>query len=93
MELLEEGIFRFASSRVSAGPQKEVIISDLRQRNALENAEAALARAMSGLAEGLTPDIVIIEIREALSALSEITGDDADREIIDRIFSNFCIGK
>jgi tRNA modification GTPase len=93
MELLEEEIFRFASSRVSAGPQKEVIISDLRQRNALENAEAALARAMSGLAEGLTPDIVIIEIREALSALSEITGDDADREIIDRIFSNFCIGK
>lgn len=93
MELLEEGIFRFASSRVSRGPQKDVIISDLRQRSALENAAAALDRAVTALAEGLTSDIVIIEIREALTALGEITGANADKEIIDRIFANFCIGK
>lgn len=93
MELIEEGIFRFAASRVSAGPQKDIIISDLRQRNALENAAAALGKAVSGLSGGLSPDIVIIDIREALSSLGEITGDNTDKEIIDRIFSNFCIGK
>jgi len=93
MELIAEEIFRFASSRVSAGPQKDVFISDLRQRLALENAAAALEKAAAGVSGGLTADLIIIEIREALTALGEITGDNADKEIIDRIFANFCIGK
>jgi len=93
MDLLEEEIFRFASSRVSDSAQKDVIITDLRQRICLEKAAEALGRAVSGLLEQQTADIVIIEVRDAVKALSEITGDNTDLEIIDRIFSNFCIGK
>ncbi len=93
MGLIENGICRFAASRVSAGPQSDIIISDLRQRNSLEKAAMAIKRAVSGLSGGLTADIVIIEIRDALAALGEITGDNTDKEIIERIFANFCIGK
>jgi tRNA modification GTPase len=93
MDLIEEAIFRFASSRVSSGAQEETIISDLRQRNCLEKAAGALAGAVAGIMEGQTADIVILDIRDSLAALGEITGDNTDMEIIDRIFSNFCIGK
>lgn len=93
LDLIEDGISRFAASRVSAGPQRDIIISDLRQRNSLEKAGKALERAISGLSGGLTADIVILDVRDALTALGEITGDSTDREIIDRIFANFCIGK
>lgn len=93
LDLIEDGISRFAASRVSADPQRDIIISDLRQRNSLEKAGKALERAISGLSGGLTADIVILDVRDALTALGEITGDNTDREIIDRIFANFCIGK
>lgn len=93
MDLIEEGICRFASARVASGPGTEVIISDLRQRNSLEKAGKAIDKAVAGLAGGLTADIIIIDVRDALAALGEITGDNTDKEIIDRIFANFCIGK
>lgn len=93
MDLIEESIARFAQSRVSGSSRNDIIIADLRQRDCLEKAAAAISRAASGLSEGLTADIIIIEVRDALAALGEITGDNTDKEIIDRIFANFCIGK
>lgn len=93
MDLIEDGICRFADSRVTAGPEADVIISDLRQRDSLERAARGSEKAVAGLSGGLTADIIIMDVRDALTALGEITGDNTDREIIDRIFANFCIGK
>jgi len=42
---------------------------------------------------GFELDLVEIDLKQALEALSEITGEDASEEVIDRVFKNFCVGK
>ncbi len=69
------------------------IITTVRHRDALERAAQALDRAVKAIEEGLSPEFPAVEIREALDALGLITGETTDEEILDRIFSKFCIGK
>ena len=57
------------------------------------DARAALERAAEALREGLPLDVAAIDIREALSRLGEILGEDATEALIDEIFSRFCVGK
>ena len=47
----------------------------------------------NALQAGLPTDMASIDLRDALDALGEITGDKADDEVINRIFENFCVGK
>ena len=52
--------------------------------------------AVSGVIENincLTPDLIAVDLREAWSALGEITGETANEEIINAVFSKFCVGK
>ena len=72
---------------------EEVIITSVRHRDALERAEEALDGALNALREGLSPELTAVEVREALDAIGLITGETTDEEILDRIFSKFCIGK
>ncbi|MCL2057593.1 MAG: tRNA uridine-5-carboxymethylaminomethyl(34) synthesis GTPase MnmE [Oscillospiraceae bacterium] len=53
----------------------------------------AVHRARAALGAGLPLEMPIIDMREALSSLGEITGETYSDDIIDRIFSEFCIGK
>ncbi len=66
-----------------------------RHRLALERARAAIARALEG--EGamatLAPELRAIELRTALDALGEVTGSAGTEDMLDRLFSRFCIGK
>lgn len=72
---------------------QEVIITSVRHRDALRRAEGALDGALKALREGLSPELTAVEVREALDAVGLITGETTDEEILDRIFSKFCIGK
>jgi len=72
---------------------EEVIITSVRHRDALERADEALDGALKALREGLSPELTAVEVREALDAVGLITGETTDEEILDRIFSKFCIGK
>ena len=71
----------------------EAMIVHLHQKTALKKAAAGLARAREGLLVALPPELVALELREALNALGEITGKTTPEEVLDRIFANFCIGK
>ena len=71
----------------------EAMIAHLHQKTALEKTAAGLVRARDGLQGGLPPELIAVEIRDSLDALGEITGRTTTEEILDRIFSNFCIGK
>ena len=53
----------------------------------------ALDRAVSAIDGGDPLDVVEIDLRDALGALCEITGEDASEEVVDRVFRNFCVGK
>ncbi|MFQ5381483.1 MAG: tRNA uridine-5-carboxymethylaminomethyl(34) synthesis GTPase MnmE [Dehalococcoidia bacterium] len=81
-----------ASRESALGPQP-AFISRLRHRSALEKAESNLGAALDLLASEGEPELVALELRSALSALSEITDAVDNEEILDRIFSEFCIGK
>ncbi|MEG1605678.1 MAG: tRNA uridine-5-carboxymethylaminomethyl(34) synthesis GTPase MnmE, partial [Clostridia bacterium] len=54
---------------------------------------AALARARETLTSGAPLDLAALDFEEALSKILEITGKNASEEVIDHIFSTFCVGK
>ncbi len=71
----------------------DCLVPNLRHRLCLETALAALETSASALDQQLPPDLVSIDLQSAFGALSEITGDAVTPEILDAIFSRFCIGK
>ena len=74
-----------------SGPVEDPVITNVRHAAALEETVGALDRAREALPLG--EEIVLEDLRAALSALGEITGEVANDELYDRIFSTFCIGK
>jgi len=70
-----------------------VAITNLRQRSALQRTENALRHAAESLREGFAAEFVAVDLNEAREALEEITGLINSEDILDKIFSNFCIGK
>jgi tRNA modification GTPase len=70
-----------------------VIITRIRHKTALEKTAAHLLQARESIAGGLSAEFAAFDIREALGSLGEITGMTSAEEVLDRIFSTFCIGK
>jgi len=72
---------------------EDVIISNIRHYEALNNVAESLARVEEGLNNGLSQDLIAMDIRQAIHYLGEITGEITTDEILNNIFRNFCIGK
>lgn len=70
-----------------------VIVTNARHYQALTHARDAIARAIDGLNNGLSGDLLDQDIRECLHWLGEITGEITTDAILGEIFSHFCIGK
>jgi tRNA modification GTPase len=68
-------------------------VSNARHIEALGRARAALDRAAEWGRAGEPGEIVALEMREAMSALGEVTGRTADEDLLERIFGRFCVGK
>lgn len=64
-----------------------------RHEAALRSADASLERAMETASQAMPADFVAIDLKAAIAALGEITGEDLKEEVIDHIFANFCVGK
>jgi tRNA modification GTPase len=73
-----------------AGP---MVIPTLRQKAAFELAMEALRRACDGLRRELSEELVVCDLSEAVVALGTITGTHVETDLLDQIFSRFCIGK
>lgn len=73
--------------------KESVLISNARHKNMLQRAGEALERAIGTIDSGMPEDFISMDLQDALTALGEITGDSVDDEIIDRIFTRFCLGK
>jgi tRNA modification GTPase len=82
-----------AVSRSAGECHADTILTNLRHKVALERAFSSLRTAEQGLSGGLSPEFIAFDLREALGALGEITGQTITEEVLDRIFSTFCIGK
>ncbi len=74
-------------------PQEDVVIGNLRHKNALKEASEALTAVLEGLKSGLAFELLSSDLRAALSALGTIIGTHITEDILSSIFSRFCIGK
>ncbi|NLZ38416.1 MAG: tRNA uridine-5-carboxymethylaminomethyl(34) synthesis GTPase MnmE [Firmicutes bacterium] len=74
-------------------PTESVMVTSTRHKNALQRALKALQELLNSLRSGYAIDFLTIDLYTALDALGEITGENVSSELIDEIFSNFCIGK
>jgi tRNA modification GTPase len=76
-----------------ASGASELLVTNSRHAAALLRAEEHTRLALDGLRSGVVEDLIAIDVRAALDALGEITGETAGEDVLDAIFSRFCIGK
>jgi tRNA modification GTPase len=72
---------------------QDVIVTNARHFEALKNARQAIIRVENGLAQNIPTDLLSQDIRECMGFLGEITGEISTDEILENIFSKFCVGK
>ena len=68
-------------------------VCNIRHKLAIEKTGELLSKAKDGILNNLSPEFSAFDVREALDSLGEITGKTINEEVLDRIFSTFCIGK
>lgn len=94
-----EGLDKLKKIMVSAIFENNIDISasdvvfTMRQRDVLSRALDILEQTSDSLIEGIGHELVAIDLRKALDTIGEITGEVLTDDILDRIFSEFCIGK
>jgi len=70
-----------------------VVVTNVRHRDALVKAKQSLQYALKSLEEGMSGDLVAVDLRAGLNHLGEIIGEVTTDDILNNIFSKFCIGK
>jgi tRNA modification GTPase len=76
-----------------AGHISHGAVPNLRHRGLLEAALERLEAAISGLDEGLPSELIAIDLKEGYERLGDILGETVREDLLDEIFSRFCIGK
>ncbi|MFI5221526.1 MAG: tRNA uridine-5-carboxymethylaminomethyl(34) synthesis GTPase MnmE, partial [Bacteroidia bacterium] len=71
----------------------DVVITNFRHYEALKNTADALQDVLTAIDEKISSEILAADIRRAIFHLSEITGEITTEDLLDNIFSRFCIGK
>lgn len=74
-------------------PNNGVIINNIRQADALKRTKKDLEYVLEGIKKKIPYDLLTIDLKDSFDSLGEITGESVNEEIIDNIFSRFCIGK
>ncbi len=92
IEDLKGEIFRSCVKEGREG-REGAIVTNIRHKNALEDAAAALSRGRAALLNKQPLEIVSLELRDALDKLGEIVGFVTTEDILKKIFDEFCIGK
>ncbi len=91
IEYLKEKLYELAlSGKVSL---ENTIVTNARHYAALQRAADSLKAALQGLENNITGDFLAMDIRRALAYLGEITGEVGVEDLLENIFSKFCIGK
>ena len=92
IEALEEAILASVKIQEITAANLDLAINQ-RQAAALTRAKLALEQVQETIANQLPLDFLTIDLRVAIKALGEITGDEITESVLERIFSRFCIGK
>jgi len=90
VKAIEARLFDFVQS---GALNNDVVVTNARHYEALTKANESLAKVLEGLDLNITGDFLAMDIRQALHQLGLITGDITTDDLLDNIFSKFCIGK
>lgn len=74
-------------------PKENAFLQNVRQGELLEKARRLSEEALQTIEAELPPDFIVVDLRSVWEVLGEISGDTVGEDIIDQIFSKFCIGK
>lgn len=92
LDALAEVVKKKALGAACTGDEAS-FVRDEREEEILRRASSALKGARQTIENGLSADFVVIDLRSAWETLGELTGETAGEDVIDEIFSRFCIGK
>jgi len=76
-----------------AAPPDTPVLSNLRHVDALTKARASLGLARESIVSRCPPDLVAVDVQDAIDHIGRVTGAITSEDVLDRIFSEFCIGK
>jgi len=93
LDQLEETIAHLFFDEGIESSQSTVMVTNARHIGLLHQASDALDDVMHGIAAGMPVDLVQIDMTRAWDLLGEITGDSYQDELLDQLFSQFCLGK
>ena len=71
----------------------DILISNMRHKTLLEKTLKSLKLVQKALNESVSPELIAVDLQAALNSLGEITGETTTEDILNNIFSRFCIGK
>ena len=74
-------------------PDNEIIITEMRHKKLIEDAISHTENAKKTILDNIPIDIISINIKEIIEDLSKITGENVTEDVINEIFSKFCLGK
>ena len=90
IEPLKRELVRIAKESMQTSA---VMLSNARHYEAITRAHEAILRVQDGLKQGLSGELLSMDLQDCLSALGEVTGQITNAEVLSNIFSKFCIGK
>jgi len=92
LDKLEESIVNMVFSG-QVQQSEGSFVSNVRHLDLLRQAKGHLTDVLATISMAMPPDCIVVDLREAWEKLGAITGDTVSEDIIDQIFSQFCIGK
>lgn len=92
VEALEKAISKLFFNGIE-NSQSTVMVTNARHIALLKKAQNSLDSVLEGISSGMPVDLVQIDMTEAWNLLGEITGESYEDELLDQLFSQFCLGK
>ncbi len=94
----EQNIEEVRNTLIKAGGEdvldtEKTVVTNERHYQSLKKAREDIERIRNGMDQGLTSDLIAMDIRTAIHHLGEITGEISTEDLLGNIFANFCIGK
>lgn len=74
-------------------PSNRTLVTNIRHKDALERTKKSLENMIESIKKDMSAEFISVDLRAALDSLGEITGKTVTEDILDEIFSQFCIGK
>lgn len=93
IEEMEDKIASYILEEEIQDSSQKLVLTNVRHKSALEKTKRAIENIFATVEAGLPMDLMAVDIKEALDSLSEVTGEISTEDVLDHIFSNFCVGK